>query len=84
MDIRYILIDIVLFQFRFSSAQDKILLALGIIAAMCGGCTMPVMIMLFGELTNAFVTNGRNMTEITEIFCGVQPTCCQINTSITS
>ena len=32
---------IVLFQFRFSSAQDKILLALGIIAAMCGGCTMP-------------------------------------------
>ena len=69
------------FQFRFSSAQDKILLALGILAAMCGGCTLPMMIILFGQLANAFVTNGLNkITEIGDCFCSIQPTCCQNNT----
>lgn len=48
--------------FAFSNGQDKFLIFLGICAAMCGGLTLPVMITLFGDLTNTFVTNGFNST----------------------
>jgi hypothetical protein len=37
-------------QFRFSSCQDRLLIFVAIVAAVCGGCTLPVMIVLFGDL----------------------------------
>jgi len=45
---------------------------MALLAAMCGGCTMPVMVVLFGDLTNAFVTNGINPATI----CESLPQCC--------
>ena len=64
-------------QFRFASAKDKLLVFFGIVAAMIGGCTMPVMIILFGDLANSFVINGMNQTAIIQSVCETYPKCCQ-------
>ena len=45
------------FQFRFASRSDLALISTGILAAFLGGCSMPIMIVLFGDLANAFVSN---------------------------
>ena len=60
------------FQFRFSSCQDRLLIFVAMFAAICGGCTLPVMIVLFGDLTNAFVTNGIDLS----LVCDFLPQCC--------
>ena len=70
------IINILLFQFRFSSVQDKCFIGLGILAAMLGGSTLPVMIVLFGDLAKTFVSNGLNTTEI----CQSIPSCCSNDT----
>ena len=48
------------------------MICIAIIAAVCGGCTLPVMIVLFGDLTNAFVTNGIDLS----LICDFLPQCC--------
>ena len=45
------------FQFRFAEKQDLALIFVGILAAMIAGVMMPIMIVLFGGLTDAFVQN---------------------------
>lgn len=63
--------------FRFASVKDKILLFFGVLTAMIAGCTMPVMIILFGQLTNSFVINDLNQTAIIQSVCETYPQCCQ-------
>lgn len=63
--------------FRFASVKDKILLFFGVLTAMIAGCTMPVMIILFGQLTNSFVINDMNQTAIIQSVCETYPQCCQ-------
>jgi len=46
--------------FRFASRSEKILVGIGILASIAGGCSMPVMIILFGQLADAFVTQAQN------------------------
>ncbi len=59
-------------KFRFASGGDRLLLLVGCIAAVLGGCSMPIMIVLFGDLTNAFVQNDIDDGRV----CDVAPTCC--------
>ncbi|XP_059085284.1 ATP-dependent translocase ABCB1-like isoform X2 [Tigriopus californicus] len=58
--------------FRFASSRDLFLIFLAIIAAIIGGCSMPVMIILFGDLANTFVQNDLNVSQI----CVGIPFCC--------
>ena len=46
--------------FRFAETKDVILIIIGIISAIAGGCSMPVMIILFGKLADAFVSQAQN------------------------
>lgn len=46
--------------FRFADTREKILITAGVIAAVIGGCSMPVMIILFGNLADAFVSDARS------------------------
>ena len=62
-----------LFQFRFASPRDRFLVFLGVISALIGGCSMPVMIMLFGDLANIFVQNSIDTTQICDYFAH----CCE-------
>lgn len=45
--------------FRFATQREIVLIVVGIIAAVAGGCSMPVMIILFGQLADAFVSQSR-------------------------
>ena len=42
-------------QFRFASLSDAVLILVGCVAAAAGGCTFPVMVVLYGDLANLFV-----------------------------
>ena len=44
--------------------KDKVMIWVGIVAAMLGGCSLPVMIVLFGELADTFVTREFDRNEI--------------------
>ena len=46
---------LLLLQFRFASLSDAILILVGCLAAAAGGCTFPVMVVLYGDLANTFV-----------------------------
>ena len=65
------------FQFRFASWTDMILISIGITGAICGGISLPFMIVLFGTLAKTFVTNDFNETQI----CDAKyfPQCCSDN-----
>ena len=65
------------FQFRFASWTDMLLISIGITGAICGGISLPFMIVLFGTLAKTFVTNDFNETQI----CDAKyfPQCCSDN-----
>lgn len=63
--------------FRFASTNDKILMAIGILGALIGGCSLPVMIVLFGDLANSFVTNDLDPNQVCNF---VPPDCCNNGT----
>ena len=44
--------------FRFATRRDLVLVAVGALASVAGGCSMPVMIILFGQLADAFVSEA--------------------------
>ena len=46
--------------FRFADTREKIIITAGVVAAVIGGCSMPVMIILFGNLADAFVSDARS------------------------
>ncbi|CAL4059023.1 unnamed protein product, partial [Meganyctiphanes norvegica] len=52
--------------FRYSNGKEKLLMFLGILAAIIAGLCMPAMIILFGDITNAFVYDSINITGIWE------------------
>lgn len=45
--------------FRFATRQEIILIVIGVISAITGGCSMPVMIILFGQLADTFVSQAQ-------------------------
>ncbi|KAK7086309.1 hypothetical protein SK128_014011, partial [Halocaridina rubra] len=44
--------------FRYSTSYERFLMVVGIIAAILGGVCMPIMFILFGTITDAFVYHG--------------------------
>ena len=59
-----------------------LLIFVGILAAMIAGVMMPIMIVLFGDLTDAFTQNDSSLLneEQTINFCiGTNMTCCDVN-----
>ncbi|XP_075067982.1 ATP-dependent translocase ABCB1 isoform X5 [Mixophyes fleayi] len=49
--------------FRYSGGVDKILMLVGTVAAMAHGAGLPLMMLVFGGMTDSFVEAGKNMTE---------------------
>ena len=41
--------------FRFASAKELAMVFVGVLSAIIGGCSMPFMVIMYGELANAFV-----------------------------
>ncbi len=54
--------------FRFATKQDLALIFVGCLAAVVAGVMMPLMIVLFGDVTNAFVINDATVPP-EEAFC---------------
>ncbi|XP_056375074.1 ATP-dependent translocase ABCB1-like isoform X2 [Hyla sarda] len=48
--------------FRYSGGVDKLLMLVGTIAAMAHGAGLPLMMLVFGDMTDTFVDTGKNMT----------------------
>lgn len=44
-----------IFQFRYGSLFDKIILAVGILCAMGTGCATPINFFVYGDLANYFI-----------------------------
>ncbi|CAI9539614.1 unnamed protein product [Staurois parvus] len=48
--------------FRYSGVTDRLLMLFGTIAAVAHGAALPLMMLVFGEMTDSFVSFGQNMT----------------------
>ncbi|XP_072010354.1 ATP-dependent translocase ABCB1 isoform X3 [Engystomops pustulosus] len=48
--------------FRYAGGVDKILMVVGTIAAMAHGAGLPLMMLVFGDMTDSFVDFGKNVT----------------------
>ena len=44
-------------QFRFAETKDKLLIAMGSVCAFVQGVAFPLMIIVFGDMTNFFIYN---------------------------
>lgn len=55
--------------FRYASGMDKFLIFLAVLASCGTGICFPIMLVLFGDVTNAFVGGGLNDTMIHELNC---------------
>uniref|UniRef100_A0A8C9NLD5 ABC-type xenobiotic transporter n=1 Tax=Serinus canaria TaxID=9135 RepID=A0A8C9NLD5_SERCA len=49
---------VILFSFRYADEVDVLLMVVGLVAAAANGTGMPLMIIIFGEMTNSFVLSG--------------------------
>lgn len=50
------------FQFRYSDWQDKLFMSFGAIMAITHGSGLPLMMIVFGEMTDRFVNTGGNFS----------------------
>ncbi|KAM4026721.1 ATP-dependent translocase ABCB1 isoform 2-T2 [Anomaloglossus baeobatrachus] len=48
--------------FRYSGGVDRLLMLVGTLAAMIHGAGLPLMMLVFGEMTDSFVDYGKDMT----------------------
>lgn len=49
---------LLLFQFRYSNWLDKLYMVLGTLAAIVHGAALPLMMLVFGEMTDSFSNAG--------------------------
>ena len=54
-------------QFSFSSGIDKILLSIGIVCAILHGTAFPIVMLIFGDLTDAFIDHAVTGTAVGNI-----------------
>uniref|UniRef100_A0A8C3XY64 ATP-binding cassette sub-family B member 5 n=1 Tax=Catharus ustulatus TaxID=91951 RepID=A0A8C3XY64_CATUS len=61
--------------FRYADGVDVLLMIVGLVAAAANGTGMPLMIILFGEMTNSFVLSGiqSNDTSVNSSSCPSHP-----------
>ena len=64
-------------QFRYSSIRDKFLLLLGVICAILSGTAFPIVMLIFGQLTDAFIDQAVSM--LTADSDGIDTTAACIN-----
>ncbi|XP_046633239.1 ATP-dependent translocase ABCB1-like isoform X2 [Daphnia pulicaria] len=57
--------------FRYASPTDFVLLCFGTLGAVGTGVCFPLMLILFGDITNAFVGGGMDQETINEINCNI-------------
>lgn len=57
--------------FRYASPTDFVLLVFGTLGAIGTGICFPIMLILFGDITNAFVGGGLDQETINEINCNI-------------
>ena len=55
--------------FRFASKNDVIAIVIGVLAAIGSSLGFPVMLVLFGDVTNSFVGGGISPEELEKIRC---------------
>ena len=46
---------VICLQFRFADAKDKILIAFGVVFSVLQGAAMPLMIIVFGDMSDLFI-----------------------------
>ena len=57
--------------FRYASPTDYVLLVFGTLGAIGTGICFPLMLILFGDITDAFVGGGLSQEQINEINCNI-------------
>jgi len=55
--------------FRFASVTDRFLLIAAVLASAINGLCFPFLVILMGDLTNAFVSGGINQTLLDAAYC---------------
>ena len=55
--------------FRFASVTDRLLLVAAVAASAINGLCFPFLVILMGDLTNAFVSGGVNQTILDAAYC---------------
>ena len=55
--------------FRFASVTDRLLLIAAVAASAINGLCFPFLVILMGDLTNAFVSGGINQTVLDAAYC---------------
>lgn len=45
-------------QFRYANCLDKLLMIIGILLAIVHGSSLPIMMIIFGDMTDSFVSSG--------------------------
>lgn len=58
-----------MFQFRYATTWDKILLFIGVAAAMGSGMSMPLMVIYFGRITETMVSNANTSPDDLALYC---------------
>ena len=58
--------SLVYVQFRFADTKDKLLIALGSVCAFVQGIAFPLMIIVFGDMTNFFIYNEQFLLWVDE------------------
>ncbi|KAG8435252.1 hypothetical protein GDO86_013268 [Hymenochirus boettgeri] len=61
---------------RFADSVDIILMIVGLICALASGTGLPIMIIIFGEMTDAFVASGAQSTNQTSANISLSPSSC--------
>ncbi len=46
------------FQFRFATGLDRVLIVIGVICSSLHGAALPLMIIVFGDMTDSFINDG--------------------------
>uniref|UniRef100_A0A4W3JLH7 ATP-binding cassette, sub-family B (MDR/TAP), member 4 n=1 Tax=Callorhinchus milii TaxID=7868 RepID=A0A4W3JLH7_CALMI len=60
--------------FRYSGRLDKLLMVLGSLAALIHGAALPLMVIVFGDMTDSFVMDGRSDLSIHGLLhCSIDP-----------
>lgn len=56
--------------FRFASVADVLIIIVACFCAAASGIALPIVIILYGDLTNSFVNGGLNETYVYNLTCG--------------
>ena len=56
----------VLFQFRYSTGLDKLLMLVGTLCALAHGACLPILLLVFGDMTDLFIDAAQNADNLNQ------------------